>query len=553
MGITFRVDDVTPATERLAEREVSLSPLSRLGLLGRSHDAITLVSKGIPQLRAFGGAPGDRLHALVHSVELAFNEHRPLRLTPDAVWITLAQGFSLHVRENAEALRARFVRHEGKKTLSTEVTEIPRGTQWRGLIADLSARMRDDLGPGVVAMLTNPFSTTDEDALTVFRITLMETFEEYFEYELTAVCGIPEVTLDGSPEDWRDLARRVEVMGEYDLRWWTDVLLPVCQQLVATAEGRPDRTFWQAIYRPAQVYGGALITGWLAWLFPYVEGPDGRLTRNDLSPVRRIPEDAVKPVDWMASTMRLVQRQKAAREGVGELVPWAHLGVSPRSLPASWSRAEIKGAGLLNDRSFCVSGGLLGVTQSPDGTALSPAIVWQAEETPESLVWRRLEREHEAVSTATEPPVSGYRQHPLRGAMLAFYRRFSHASLFHGALQIEARDRVRDSPSSPYEHPLWQTLDLWTFARVGEHGALAWLSRKPLNRPELAWMKVSDALPYRLDWVVHIPDVRTESLDAHRVIALDAWSFFVTLIERPTPYFLDPSDTSARLLDLVRG
>ena len=45
----------------------------------------------------------------------AFYEHRPMTLSPDAVWFTIAQGFATHVNLNAEALRHRFVRHEGKK------------------------------------------------------------------------------------------------------------------------------------------------------------------------------------------------------------------------------------------------------------------------------------------------------------------------------------------------------------------------------------------------------------------------------------------------------
>lgn len=44
-------------------------------------------------------------------------------LTPDAIWLTLAQGFALHVNENAEALRDRFVRHDGRKTLVVHSAE----------------------------------------------------------------------------------------------------------------------------------------------------------------------------------------------------------------------------------------------------------------------------------------------------------------------------------------------------------------------------------------------------------------------------------------------
>jgi hypothetical protein len=64
-------------------------------------------------------------HPLLAAVHLAFAEHRPLVLSPDAVWLTLAQGFAQHVRLNAQALLARLVRHQGRETLSLWVDELP--------------------------------------------------------------------------------------------------------------------------------------------------------------------------------------------------------------------------------------------------------------------------------------------------------------------------------------------------------------------------------------------------------------------------------------------
>ncbi len=41
----------------------------------------------------------------------------PCALTPDALWITLARGFALHVNHNAEEHRHKFVSHSGRKKL----------------------------------------------------------------------------------------------------------------------------------------------------------------------------------------------------------------------------------------------------------------------------------------------------------------------------------------------------------------------------------------------------------------------------------------------------
>ena len=189
------------------------------------------------------------------------------------------------------------------------------------------------------------------------------------------------MTLEGTPDDYRDLKRRVEVMGEYDLRFWTDQLLPICDQWIAAAEGRPDVAFWRAIHRPEGIYGGHLVTGWLARLFPYVEH-DRRWVKNQLAPARRIPEDAVKPSHFMESVMRGHLRAKAAQEERGEIIPWAVPGISPSAFPSSWSKAEIVGAELAAGRRFLVGGGLAGVAHTPGGRGLEPVVAWLVEALP---------------------------------------------------------------------------------------------------------------------------------------------------------------------------
>src|SRR5436853_7178683 len=43
--------------------------------------------------------------------------HQHLRLTPDDIWLTIAQGVSHHINYNAEKFRSRFVNHEGKEEI----------------------------------------------------------------------------------------------------------------------------------------------------------------------------------------------------------------------------------------------------------------------------------------------------------------------------------------------------------------------------------------------------------------------------------------------------
>jgi hypothetical protein len=79
--VTFPVDDVEPAAQLLPTR-----PLSDL-----YPDAI--VVGGDPALPVL---PPDGVHPLLSAVSRAFAEHRPLVLSPDAVWLTIAHGVAQH-------------------------------------------------------------------------------------------------------------------------------------------------------------------------------------------------------------------------------------------------------------------------------------------------------------------------------------------------------------------------------------------------------------------------------------------------------------------------
>jgi len=54
-------------------------------------------------------------NAFLGALHHAFCYHLDLVLSPDDIWMTISQGFSNHVKLNAEALRGYFVENQGKK------------------------------------------------------------------------------------------------------------------------------------------------------------------------------------------------------------------------------------------------------------------------------------------------------------------------------------------------------------------------------------------------------------------------------------------------------
>lgn len=214
----------------------------------------------------------NRFLAAVHT---AYSQHYPLVLTPDVIWMCIAQGFAQHVNLNAENLRHLFVEHEGKKKLTVRRDDFVKGSpsnRWPEVFNDFATQIRAAVGEKVFGALTPTFSTTGAVERAAAQLVVMDTFKEYFEYRVCTLCGIPEITLEGTVADWTALKEKALSLGEFDLTWWIDELVPVLDQFVKAASGRVDQEFWSSIYKLNNSSGGPYISGWIATFYPYMVG-----------------------------------------------------------------------------------------------------------------------------------------------------------------------------------------------------------------------------------------------------------------------------------------
>jgi hypothetical protein len=373
-GIAFPVDDVIPAekpiwTEALAgslgrrlRRKILVLPNRHQPVANAVYDSMT------PALRArFDALPAGRrpvsgCHPLIDAVHVAFSQHRPLTLSPDAIWLAIAQGFSHHVTENADTLRHRLVRHQGRRGLVAAITGWSQAEFEIG-IANFSSQIREATDPVLHETLVCDFSTTTPAIRTAGEVALMDTFSAYFDYEMMCFCGIPKIAIEGSLEDWQRIRARVEVLDTYGLEWWVARLRPILDEFVLAAEGHPTREFWQAIYKPEKAYGDEVATGWIADLFPYLGDAPGRY-RNHVFEHQR--------VDWALPIDKGVQTGGRRRFG-----PRSDKGVKLGSFPSGLSSVPVK-VRFFDDSEFCVDllGGFFAVTQHESDGALAPLIGW---------------------------------------------------------------------------------------------------------------------------------------------------------------------------------
>ncbi|MBS2017551.1 MAG: DUF4419 domain-containing protein [Deltaproteobacteria bacterium] len=366
-------------------------------------------------------------HALLGAVHQAFAEHRPLVLSPDVVWLTIAQGVAQHVRIHASRLRSRLVRHEGRKKLQVSwggpfPTDAPSIAE---IVTRLRAALAAEIGDGRARLLACDFSTTTDVERTASEILLLDAFSPYFDYLLMCVCGIPEVTLTGTVDDWRSIRARVDVIAELELGWWATSLAPIADRLVDAASGKPDVPFFQQIYKPKAAYGAERITGWIARLYPYLKNYE-RAGRFD----RRNPL-LEQPLDFLADDLPT---------NTGGPGWYTGPSITTDEVPPWGGSCLVQVVDEVAQRRFDVTleGGVLAVEVDPEGR-IAPRAAWTLRKTEGSIaavIADLLSRDDVVRERAAEPSPERSPTDPiadgLPGELVAFYDQIGGARLFVG-------------------------------------------------------------------------------------------------------------------------
>ncbi len=213
----------------------------------------------------------------------AYASHRPIVLSPDIIWTLIAQGFSKHVNNNPEALRDKIVYHkEGKIKLSIITNEELHSpnVKWDELLDAFDTQIAENTKGNLANVMRADFSTTDKTARIVSQMTLMSSVKAFFNYEIRVLCGIPSITIEGTPEDWQNILNKTEQLRKYDLDWWVDDLKPILNEFIKASEGKADKAFWQGIVKKKRVddlgvsgcgksKDGSELDGWFLKFMPY--------------------------------------------------------------------------------------------------------------------------------------------------------------------------------------------------------------------------------------------------------------------------------------------
>ena len=245
-GVTFTVDEnVSFENEDL---------MARLQYSGEDVIEEIFEDEGMPgdtrKWIAWSFADNEKFHVIrgkdvfFRKVVRAYAEHRPLVLSPDMIWVLISQGFARYVNAHSEELRNQIVDHDGKMHLVVKSDKelLSEDADWEKMMSDFTAQIESNIKGDIGQTITADFSTTGVTERITSQITLMETLKDYFEYVVVYLaCGIPTVTLTGTPQDWQKVLEKTKRQEKYGIGKWTQSLEPILKEFVKASEGRPIR------------------------------------------------------------------------------------------------------------------------------------------------------------------------------------------------------------------------------------------------------------------------------------------------------------------------
>ena len=218
-------------------------------------------------------------HSFLEGMLQAYRNHKSFTLSPDIIWLLIVQGFTYHLDKNHEKLRSMFVSFDGKEKLQVirlKLTpDTATGKDWSGIIDEFITQISEKTGKQITDTLEPKFSTTNQVSRTATCVSIMAAMKHYFDYEvLMAGCGFPSITIEGTLEDWEMIKQKVEDIEKYDLKWWTDKLIPIIDEFINVKKGEVNKEFWLRMFRYKKgngLYNKSFIDGWICDLFPYAE------------------------------------------------------------------------------------------------------------------------------------------------------------------------------------------------------------------------------------------------------------------------------------------
>lgn len=206
-------------------------------------------------------------------LQIAFNSHKAISISPDHIWLLICQGFADHIKISKELFKDKIILDSATSTIQIRRDDFVKGgnNPWEELLPEFSGQICQYIDKDLYDNTVLKFSTTTSKESTAFEIAFLDAMFAYFTYEFATLCGIPSVKILGDADDYLKIHQALDKLKTYELDWWINKLQSHLEKIIRSCKGENIPDFWQSIYKEDNQSGGPYITGWIVDFFPYLK------------------------------------------------------------------------------------------------------------------------------------------------------------------------------------------------------------------------------------------------------------------------------------------
>ena len=261
-----------PATDKLETNKISLQSILE------QQDCTEIYTYSDPDQQVIQPSYPKGVCSFITGAIMAWSEHYPFRIRVEHIWLLILQAVAIHVDQNAEKLRSKYVEHEGKVTLKIDIPGVPSREEWQSVIETFVEMMDKNTVKDTCQLFECDFSGSTMIETVATKATIMDVCKNYFHYHCRTKCGFPKITLDGNKADWIKLKEKTEKLlkTKVDKKFgaqWGESLLPLLDRFIMTFDGEIDCVFWNSMIKRGSRGGSggyAWFSGWFNILFPFI-------------------------------------------------------------------------------------------------------------------------------------------------------------------------------------------------------------------------------------------------------------------------------------------
>lgn len=201
--------------------------------------------------------PGD--NGFLSVIYEAYNNHWAVKTVPDDWWHTIIRTVAIAIDKNSKKNQTRdfFVNFQGKKQLVVNVDRTD-GIDYNRFFRLMTNLVQSNIKvDGYVDTIRSDFTTSTSVHRISSEITIMSSMQEYFEFVMHFMCGIPYVELLGTEGDWMHLKQKflalksllLPIENHIDLEDWWDRIEVILDKLIDSYRGNADINWWTNIFR----------------------------------------------------------------------------------------------------------------------------------------------------------------------------------------------------------------------------------------------------------------------------------------------------------------